>query len=530
MGFDYDPIGNITKLTRYALLDPADPERQIDQLEYKYHSSLSYGEATTPGSTTDVSRLRKIRDLSPSAYRANGFDPGSAGSSAQYGYDANGNLTSDPYKNLSIAYNHLNLPKQAGGLNIVYDASGRKWRQYGTGYTREYISGLEFEDGDLVAAVVGDGRLVIGETTYRDKTATGGVPTVHAEYWHKDHLGNVRLTFADLNQDGIVAIVDDASTPHHDVEILQENDYYSFGLRYPGELCRADTTPVNRYRYNGKELVGDLGLNWYAYGARYYDAAIGRFTGVDPIADQFPWVNTYNYAENEPVGSIDLHGLQRVRVNNIRNDQGEVIRRDVSVSISLKLINLSNTESYNYNGAVSSFQSKAKSTFSGGLNSRVLDTPQRGITNSEVPVNISFSANVTPITSLSQVKSTDFVMMVVDNIKNSPSGDAAGRGQEPGNLSVVEAEEIKKGSPEIMLHEIGHNLGFPHTEGGLMNPELNKEFGLNSSDFKSIMTLIGATGGNREAKYNNTASSVRKFLNATTTGYDKKKAEQAGID
>ena len=54
-------------------------------------------------------------------------------------------------------------------------------------YTREYLSGLEFEDGDLVAAVVGDGRLVIGETAYRDKTAPGGVPTVHAEYWHKDH-------------------------------------------------------------------------------------------------------------------------------------------------------------------------------------------------------------------------------------------------------------------------------------------------------------------------------------------------------
>jgi len=32
---------------------------------------------------------------------------------------------------------------------------------------------------------------------------------------------------------------------------------------------------------------------------------------VDPIADQFAWVSTYNYAENEPVRHIDLHGLQK---------------------------------------------------------------------------------------------------------------------------------------------------------------------------------------------------------------------------
>ena len=40
----------------------------------------------------------------------------------------------------------------------------------------------------------------------------------------------------------------------------------------------ATTAPENKYQYNGKELNEDLGLNWYNYGFRYYDAAIGRFT------------------------------------------------------------------------------------------------------------------------------------------------------------------------------------------------------------------------------------------------------------
>jgi len=64
------------------------------------------------------------------------------------------------------------------------------------------------------------------------------------------------------------------------------------------------------YLYNGKEWNEDLGLDWYDYGFRYYDASIGRFTGVDPIAEQFPWVSVYNYAENSPIANIDLWGLQ----------------------------------------------------------------------------------------------------------------------------------------------------------------------------------------------------------------------------
>jgi RHS repeat-associated protein len=63
------------------------------------------------------------------------------------------------------------------------------------------------------------------------------------------------------------------------------------------------------YRYNGKELDEATGL--YDYGFRWYDPSIGRFTGVDPIADQFAFVSSYNYAENEPVNNRDLWGLQK---------------------------------------------------------------------------------------------------------------------------------------------------------------------------------------------------------------------------
>jgi RHS repeat-associated protein len=79
----------------------------------------------------------------------------------------------------------------------------------------------------------------------------------------------------------------------------------------------------NPYQYNGKELHADFGLGWYAYGARYYDPVLGRFTGVDPISDQFPHVTTYNYAENEPVAHIDLWGLQKYKPQGQRLEKPE---------------------------------------------------------------------------------------------------------------------------------------------------------------------------------------------------------------
>ena len=129
------------------------------------------------------------------------------------------------------------------------------------------------------------------------------------EYNLTDHLGNLRLSFADRNGDGDVDITSDPGTN----EVLQEHHYYPFGMALEGDWVN---NPVkgNRYRYNGKELEDDFGLNWYAYGARYYDPAIGRFTGVDLIADEFAWVTPYNYAENEPIANIDLWGLQKFNV------------------------------------------------------------------------------------------------------------------------------------------------------------------------------------------------------------------------
>lgn len=73
---------------------------------------------------------------------------------------------------------------------------------------------------------------------------------------------------------------------------------------------------VDSYTYNGKEWNDDFGLDWLDYGARMYDPVIGRFTGVDPLADLAPGWTPYRYAFNNPLIFTDPNGLYEWRVNS----------------------------------------------------------------------------------------------------------------------------------------------------------------------------------------------------------------------
>ena len=275
-GIGYDKNGNITSLQRQGHTNAAATSfGAMDNLVYTYEPTSN--------------KLLKVLDNANDTY---GFNDG-ANLTTEYTYDANGNMLTDANKGISsnILYNHLNLPTQVtlsgGNIQYIYDATGVKQKKIvSNGATTYYAGNYIYEGSTLKFFSHPEGYIEPNGSNF------------DYVYQYKDHLGNIRLAYSDANNDGAV----DSS------EILEENNYYPFGLKHKGYNNIINGTE-HKYKYNGKELEEGLGYNMYEYEARHYDAALGRFVTVDPLAEDYSFQSTYSYSINNPIYFIDKLGM-----------------------------------------------------------------------------------------------------------------------------------------------------------------------------------------------------------------------------
>ncbi|WP_160119375.1 RHS repeat domain-containing protein [Bacteroides faecalis] len=299
--FEYDPLSRLKNAT-YAEGETLSPkpnyyDEQITGYDkngnilglkrYGQTSASGYGLIDNLAITLNGNQLLSVNDAVTTSAFNNGFEfKDNSKQATEYIYDDNGNLIKDLNKKITkIQYNYLNLPDRIefeGGSSIsyLYDAAGKKLRAVhtiaGNTTTTDYCGSVIFENGTPKTVLTEAGFVSLSDNKYH--------------YYLQDYQGNNRVV---ADQNGNVEEV---------------NHYYPFGGVF------ANTSSIQPYKYNGKELDTKNGLNWYDYGARQYDAAIGRWHVVDPMAEKCYGLSPYNYCLNNPMKLIDPDGKQGVVV------------------------------------------------------------------------------------------------------------------------------------------------------------------------------------------------------------------------
>ena len=160
--------------------------------------------------------------------------------------------------------------------------------------------------------------------TYQNFSFLGVIHRKNATAFKKnrsngDHLGNVRLSYSDADGNGTI---------NPSTEILQERNYYPFGLQQKGYNSSIQGAENNHKTFQGQEEEKELGKNTYAYQWRDYDPAIGRFNKIDRFAEKYQSMTPYHFSANNPIYFREVAG-DSINITDLyrKNKKGEYINK-----------------------------------------------------------------------------------------------------------------------------------------------------------------------------------------------------------
>lgn len=278
-GFHYDDLSRLTDAELF-ICDPIDANNEYTENGITYDKNGNIITLNRSSLSSEDARSYRF------SYNGNQRVK-ETNSNSSYGYDANGNISSDALSGLEISYNVLNLLSKMYGWGDYSDyyrylADGTKIQhEYSDGQQDEYRGSLEYYSNGEFSVPFGGGRLVSeGNTT-------------EAHYFLTDHLGSTRVV---------------AKVTPTGCEDLDRKDYYPFGKEWTQSGM---PTSSNRYMFSGKErqdIESDdcVTTPLYDFGARFYDPDSGMWLQQDPLM-QFH--SPYTYCGNNPIRWRDPFGL-----------------------------------------------------------------------------------------------------------------------------------------------------------------------------------------------------------------------------
>ena len=355
-------------------------------------------------------------------------------SSGAYSYYPDGSLLSDNNEQITdIKYDwYLKQPieitlSDGRKINHTYDGSGKVLKTtYSTGEVWDFDGNIISKNGVVYQTSTPEGRAVYQNNLWS------------YEFFHTDHLGNTRVSY---KANGTT------------LEKTAETAFDPWGVVLNG-VGNVNATS-NRYEFQGKESEKTFGLNRINLGARTMNPTTGRFDRVDRMSYKYLNLSTYNYVANNPTNLVDPDGneIGFSKAGETIDKKTGVTTVTYNVNVSMSVMNSSNMSRKDFQSAVSSFTDQLTksltSTFSAG------DKTQIAFQAGEIDVR--------SVSSMSDVKNTDHLMVVVDDVtgKDAKGGEAGGLAVLGGKVAYVQ-QGSAYGVALNMVHEFGHNMGLSH--------------------------------------------------------------------
>ena len=306
----YEGVGTATLLDQFGYNAQGLPASRSE----RYGSNVTYGYDTIgrlnsladafAGSTGNVSRgfafnpasqiTSRTRDNDSYAwngaynvsrgYSVNGLNQYTAAGGVGFGYDANGNLTSDGANTYVYdVENRLVTTSGAHNATLRYDPLGRLYEISGASGVTRFLYDGDALVGEYNSAGTMTARYVHGTNAAADDPLLSydGASIAGTLHWlHADHQGSiVAVTGAGVGTVGTI------------------NTYDEWGI--PG------ASNIGRFQYTGQAWLSELGM--YYYKARIYSPTLGRFMQTDPVGYD-GGINIYEYVGDDPVNATDPQG------------------------------------------------------------------------------------------------------------------------------------------------------------------------------------------------------------------------------